>query len=97
MSASERDPLEDQPPATQSSNPSHRKYVAVFLFHFDVNDEQPFTSVSLNNFDGTDFPFDLISGHLGLADRLKPRHLSRLPGSKYSIFAKCEEGKKKYI
>lgn len=87
----ERDPLEE-PISTQMLNPSIRKYVAVFLFHYDVNDDKPFSSVSLNNFKDTDFPFDVINGHMGLSDRLKPRHLSRLPGSKYCIFAKCEEG-----
>lgn len=87
----ERDPLEE-PPATQVSNPSSRKYVAVFLFHFDLDDDKPFSSVSLNNFEDTDFPFNVINGHMGLSDRLKPRQLSRLPGSKYCIFAKCEAG-----
>lgn len=95
MSGAEQDPLEDPPPSTQQSNPSHRKYEAVFLFHYDLDDEKPFSSVSLDKFEGTDFPFNLISGHLALGDRLKPRHLSRLSGAKYCIFAKCEEGNKK--
>ena len=89
----ERDPLEDEPPSTQLSNPSNRHYIAVFLFHYDVDDEQPFSSVTLDHFEGTDFPFDIINGPLGLSDRLKPRHLSRLPGPRYCVFAKCEEGK----
>ena len=91
MASNVVDPIEE-PPASQASNPSNRKYVAVFLFHYDVNDEKPFSSVSLDNFEDTDFPFDVIDGHMGLGDRVKPRKLSRLPGSKYCIFAKCERG-----
>ena len=89
MTASDSDTRE---PATQDQCQSHQKYVSVFLFHYDLNTEKPFNSVSLDNFEGTDFPFHLIKGHLSLADRLKPRELSRLPGSKYCVFTKCEKG-----
>ena len=92
MTGSDSDTPDSIPPATQLKTQSRRKYVAVFLFHYDVNIEKPFNSVSLDNFKGTDFPFELITGHLGLEDRLKPRELSRLPGSKYCIFTKCEAG-----
>lgn len=88
----ESDLEEQQPAGTQFLNPSSRKYVAVFLFTFDVNLESPFVSVTLDNFEGSDFPFHLISGHLGLGDRLKARILPGLPDKKYSVFAKCEEG-----
>ena len=82
----------DPPPATQFSGKSRRTYHWVFLFHFDVDNEFPFSSVLLEKFDGTDFPTGLITGHLGLDDRLKPRTLSRLPGQKYCVFCKVEEG-----
>lgn len=85
---------ESEPPLTQAPQPSNRSYVAVILFHCDVDNEHPFSSVSLDHFEGTDFPFQLISGTLGLEDRLLPRTLSRLPGAKYCIFAKCETGRK---
>ena len=91
-SGNERDPLEDPPPSTQVSQPSNRNYIAVFLFRYDIDTEEPFISVPLDHFEGSDFPFDVINGHMGLSDRLKPRNLSRLPESKYCIFAKCEEG-----
>ena len=93
MSDIDRDPLEDPPPATQASSHSNREYVAVFLFEYDIDTEQPFSSVTLDNFQGSDFPFEVINGHMGLSDRLKPRSLSRLPGRKFCIFAKCEEGR----
>ena len=92
MSSNERDPLEEPPPSTQVSQPSNRNYAAVLLFTYDIDNDQPFISVPLNHFEGSDFPLDVINGHMGLSDRLKPRQLSGLPGSKYCIFAKCEEG-----
>ena len=82
----------DPPPATQDTQLSRRVYSAVILFNYDVDNEFPFISTLLNNFTGTDFPFEIISGHLGLADRLKPRSLSKFPGKKFCVFAKVEEG-----
>ena len=92
MSDNERDPLEEPPPATQVSNPSDRNYVNVFLFKYDVDTEHPFSCYSLDYFKGSDFPFEVINSHMDLTDRLKPRQLSSLPGSKYCLFAKCEQG-----
>ena len=84
----------DLPPPTQSSALSHRTYLWVILFNFDPDNEEPFSVVSLHHFKGSDFPFNLITGHLGSEDRQKPRNLSTLSGAKYCIFAKIEEGKK---
>lgn len=81
--------------STQLGGASPRKYAWCILFHWDVNNEHPFSSVSLEHFNESDFPFFLITGHMGLEDRLKPRSFSRLRGQKYSVFAKIEEGERK--
>lgn len=81
-----------EPPSTQSNAPSSRSYTWIFLFNYDPNNEYPFTCVNLSKFKGTDFPFDLISGHLGLEDRLKPRELMGISGQRFCLFAKVEEG-----
>lgn len=79
------------PPPTQAAQHSCRRYLWVFLFNHDPNEEFPFSSVPIDQFDGTDFPHGLIKGHLGLEDRIKPRELYR--GVKHCIFAKVEEGR----
>ena len=84
--------MSEPPDATQSGSMSKRIYLWAILFHYDPNNEKPFSSVTLDNFKESDFPFDLITGHLGLSDRLKPREFSRLPGAKYCLFAKIEQG-----
>lgn len=83
---------EGQLESTQVSGQSARKYMWCILFHFDVDDEFPFICVSLEDFQGKDFPFDLINGHLSLADRQKPRNVA---GKIFCVFAKVEEGNKK--
>ena len=85
--------MSESPPSTQQDGPSIRVYSWAILFNFDVDNEFPFSVVNLDDMKGTNFPFTLISGHLGLEDRLKPRQLSKFPGSKLCIFAKVEEGK----
>lgn len=84
----------ESPQATQLDNSTNRTYVSVFLFNYDLDSETPFSWVYLNQFEGSDFPFNLINGRLSLDERLKPREMSKLPGSKYCVFAKCEEGRK---
>ena len=87
--------MSEDPPATQSSSTSPRTYLWAVLFHYDPNNEHPFCSVSLDHFKGTNFPFHLITGRMSLSERLKPRELSRLPGTSYCVFAKVEEGETK--
>ena len=85
--------MSESPPSTQISSSSSRIYSSVILFQYDVNKEFPFISVALDDFEGSNFPFDLISGHLGLEDRLTPREISTFKGSKLCLFAKIESGK----
>lgn len=82
----------ETPPQTQLTSSSQRNYLWIILFKFDVDVESPFICFTLDHFKGTDFPWHLINGHLGLSDRLKPRILSGLPGAKYAVFAKVESG-----
>lgn len=89
--------MAEQPPGTQQSSSSKRVYMWVILFHYDVNDEFPFSCVLLENFKESDFPFRLITGQLGLEDRLKPIQFSKMPGPKYCLFAKVEEGSLKTL
>ena len=86
------DEEEQQPASTQVNGHSVRTYLWCIFFHFDVNDEFPFTSVPLDQLKGSDFPFQLITGHLGLENRIQPRNFSKLPGHKYCLFAKVESG-----
>lgn len=90
-----RPPSMETPPQTQVTTGSQRNYVWIILFSFDLDNESPFSCLSLDQFKGKDFPWNLISGHLGLSDRMKPRLLSRLPGPKYAVFAKVESGRLK--
>ena len=83
---------QDEPPATQTESESKRKYDWVFLFHFDTDDDTPFQCVPLQKFEGSDFPFNVINGHMSLGDRLRPRDLCIFPGEKFCIFAKIETG-----
>lgn len=78
-----------EPSSTQFSGTSPRVYLWVFLFHYDVDDENPFDCFSLDQLNGTDFPLHMITGHMGLSDRLKVRHIL---GSKFCVFAKIQEG-----
>ena len=84
--------MKDPPESTQSGGTSKRIYLWAILFHYDANDENPFSIVPLNHFKESNFPFELMTGHLGLQDRLKPTTLDKLPGGKYTIFAKIEQG-----
>lgn len=83
----------EEPPATQTQTESHRKYDWAFLFHYDTDDPKPFRCIPLQKFEGTDFPNEVIKGHMSLSDRLRPRELSALQGERHCIFAKIEKGR----
>lgn len=88
---------ESPPPNTQTNSASNRVYSWAILFKYDVNEEFPFIAVALENYNANNFPVELISGHLGLDDRLKPRQLSKFPDSKICLFAKIEHGKQLFF
>lgn len=80
--------MSDEPSQSQSQ----RVYLWIFLFRADPDEEQPFSCHLIDKFKGSDFPFYLISGHLSLSERLKPRKLESLTDAKHCIFAKVEDG-----
>ena len=77
--------------STQGKSPFRYKWVILFVWQ--LNEEYPFSSVPLSVLGNNDFPMYLITGPLNDKSRTNKFQLSNLPGRKYSIFMKIEEGK----
>ena len=69
------------------------KYLWVVLFIWQLNEEFPFSVLSLDVFKGTEFPMYLINGPLSKKSRMDKYTLAKLAGKKYSIFMKIQEGR----
>lgn len=80
------------PPLTQEEGRSKVKYAWVILFHYDVNESNPFSIVPLSTFVGSDFPWDSVEGILSPGFRMEKRTFSNMTGY-YTVFAKIEVGK----
>lgn len=69
------------------------KYQWVILFHWNVDEENPFFMLKLSNFKDTDIKPEWIKRNLSVDSRIKQlKNLSPFPGGTYSLFAKVEEG-----
>lgn len=84
---------EDNPSMTQVGGKSKVKYAWIMLFHYSVNESEPFSIVPLSTFRDSDFPWRDVEGILSPDFRSEQRTFSNMPGKTFTIFCKIEVGK----
>ena len=82
------------PPLTQEQGKSQVQYAWIILFHYNMDDPEPFSIVPLNFFagSGSDFPWSAVKGVMHSEFRSEKRTFSKIPGKEFMIFAKVEIG-----
>lgn len=79
-------------PSTQEGVKSKVRYSWVVLFHFDINNENPFIIVKLRDFLDCEFPWRSIKQEFSREFRIKLFEFSCFPGKQFFIFAKIQYG-----
>ena len=73
---------------------SVNQYAWVILFHFDVNNCNPFSIMRLRDFTNSNFPWRGIKGEMTREFRILLHEFSCIPNKQFFIFAKIQYGKK---
>lgn len=69
------------------------QYAWALLFHFDINNNNPFTMVRLRDFAHCNFPWGGIKGEMTREFRIKLHTFSTIPDKQFYVFAKIQYGK----
>ena len=68
------------------------QYAWVILFHFDINDNKPFSITRLRDFADSNFPWRGIKGEMTREFRIQLHNFTCFPDNQFFIFAKIQYG-----
>ena len=85
--------MDGVPPLTQEHGISQVRYAWVVVFHYSINDPEPFAIIPLSFFADCDFPWSAVKGILSPSFRCEKQTFAKIPGKTYTIFAKVEFGR----